>query len=90
LLAADNGGEHYRQNADAVTNYLLKCGDRKAGLILDLPRYGQQGLIVGKRCGRSQNLTHAPSRTPLADRLNPEATERERQAGGPSYRLMRV
>jgi hypothetical protein len=80
LLAADNGGEHYQQNAIAVTSYLLKCGDREAGLTLELPRYGQQGLIVGKRCGRTQNLSHAPSRTPLTDRLNVEATGRPRKA----------
>ena len=56
LRSADNGGEDYQQNADKVLAYILKGADPETGAALGLARYGERGLIIGKRCGRSQNL----------------------------------
>jgi hypothetical protein len=51
-----SGDEHYRVNADAVALYILKCADANADDGPGLPRFGETGSIVGKRCGRTQNL----------------------------------
>lgn len=56
LLSAENGGEHYRANADTVRAYLMKAAEQTAGEALGLASFGQAGVIVGKRCGRTQNL----------------------------------
>ncbi len=56
LHSADNGGEDYQQNAGKVLAYILKGTDAKTGAALGLTRYGERGLIIGKRCGRSQNI----------------------------------
>lgn len=63
LLAADNGGDHYRHNAERVRTYLLKGAVRSAGEALGLATFGQAGAIVGKRCGWTQNIGRA-ARTP--------------------------
>ena len=56
LATAESGGQHYRNNAQVVQQYILKGASRDAGEALDLPRYGERGHIVGKRCGRTQNI----------------------------------
>lgn len=56
LISADNGGEHYQHNADKVQRYLLKGADAETGAALGLARHGERGLIIGKRCGRTQNI----------------------------------
>lgn len=56
LISADNGGEHYRANADKVRDYLLKGASLEAGEALGLAGAGQGGLVNGKRCGRTQNI----------------------------------
>lgn len=56
LISADIGGEHYRHNAGAVLAYVLKGAGRAAGEALGLPQLGEAGLVVGKRCGRTQNI----------------------------------
>lgn len=50
------GREHYRANADAVLAYLLKYVDIDVGEALGLARYGEAGLVIGKRAGFTQNL----------------------------------
>jgi hypothetical protein len=56
IKAAGRDDAHYRKNADVVRNYLLKGADAETGAALGLARYGERGLIVGKRCGRTQNI----------------------------------
>jgi hypothetical protein len=56
LCSADNGGEHHRKNTDAVLSYVLKGADAETGAALGLKRHGERGLIIGKRCGRTQNI----------------------------------
>lgn len=56
LLSADSGSEHYQHNAAAVLAYVLKGADRQTGEALSLPRSGEGGLVIGKRCGWSQNI----------------------------------
>ena len=50
------GSAHYRANLDAVLAYLLKGADVAAGEALGLDRCGEGGKIIGKRCGRTQNV----------------------------------
>lgn len=56
LLSAENGGGHYELNAGNVLAYLLKHGDNRASELLGLPRWGELGWIMGKRCGTTQNI----------------------------------
>lgn len=56
LVSAEKGGKHYQQNTGKVLTYILKGADAEAGAVLGLDRYGEGGRIVGKRCGRTQNL----------------------------------
>jgi hypothetical protein len=57
LSAAESGGEHYDLNAGNARRYLLKAAPADVGRALGLKRYGEAGFIVGKRCGRTQNLS---------------------------------
>jgi hypothetical protein len=57
LLAAEGGGSHYKLNAQIVNFYLLKSASKMAGQSLNLPLFGRGGMIIGKRCGYSQNLS---------------------------------
>ncbi len=56
LQAADRGGPHYDCNVQIVRNYQLKGGDDEAGQGLGLLSFGRSGMIIGKRCGHSQNI----------------------------------
>lgn len=56
LLSADKRSEHYRHNLATVLAYVLKGAERETGEALTLPRSGEGGLIIGKRCGWSQNV----------------------------------
>lgn len=56
LNASGSGGAHYRANLEAVLFYVLKGSSRETSEELGLPRHGDGGLIIGKRCGRTQNL----------------------------------
>ncbi len=56
LITAENGGEYYRVNLAAVLSYVLKGASRDVGEGLELGRSGEGGLILGKRCGWSQNV----------------------------------
>jgi hypothetical protein len=56
LASASVGDEHYQANADAVLAYLVKAASSETGNALALPRYGEGGRIIGKRCGTSQNI----------------------------------
>lgn len=56
LQAADRGGPHYDCNVQIVRNYLLKGGDDEAGQGLGLLSFGRSGMVIGKRCGHSQNI----------------------------------
>jgi len=56
LQAADRGGPHYDCNVQFVRNYLLKGGEDEAGQALGLLSFGRSGMVVGKRCGHSQNI----------------------------------
>lgn len=48
-----------RENAANVLGYLLKASAVETGKRLGLSRLGQRGRIVGKRCGRTNNLKKA-------------------------------
>lgn len=57
LIAAEKGGEHYAHNLRVVREYLLKGASREACEALSLERGPiDQGQIVGKRCGTTQNI----------------------------------
>jgi hypothetical protein len=56
LLCAEAGNELYELNADNVLAYLLKHGDDRTAQLLGLPHFGHRGLIMGKRCGSTQNI----------------------------------
>ncbi|MFN3456512.1 MAG: hypothetical protein ACK4Z8_02915 [Novosphingobium sp.] len=56
LISADSGSEHYQHNVGAVLAYVLKGADHQTGEALSLPRSGEGGLVIGKRCGWSQNI----------------------------------
>ena len=56
LAHADLGGPHYRSNADAVLAYLIKGASDETGGTLALPRSGEGGRVIGKRCGMTQNI----------------------------------
>lgn len=56
LANAKVGGEHYRDNADAVLAYLFKAASQETGKALELRCCGEGGRIIGKRCGTSQNI----------------------------------
>jgi len=56
LSAATAGGAHYRANANVVLAYLVKAASPETGRVLDLPRYGEGGLVTGKRIGWTQNI----------------------------------
>ncbi len=56
VAAADADSEHYRHNASVVRKYVLKNAEDSAGEILGLTLKGQSGLVVGKRCGWTQNI----------------------------------
>lgn len=62
LLSADMRSEHYRHNVATVLAYVLKGADRDTGEALSLPRSGEGGLIIGKRCGWSQNAGESARR----------------------------
>ncbi len=57
LCQALKRGEHYQANLDAALVYLLKGAEPDGGLALGLVRFGEAGLVIGKRCGRTQNLS---------------------------------
>jgi len=50
-----SGALHYA-NLEAVLAYLLKGASAETGHELGLPRYGEGGPIIGKRCGVTQNI----------------------------------
>jgi hypothetical protein len=57
IASAESGGEHYAHNLRAVREYLLKGASAEACEALRLERGPiDQGWIIGKRCGTSQNL----------------------------------
>lgn len=56
VAAADANSEHYRHNASVVRKYVLKNAEDSAAEILGLTLKGQSGLVVGKRCGWTQNI----------------------------------
>lgn len=50
-------GLRARLNTENVLRYILKAGKAETGERLGLPRCGEGGRIIGKRCGQTQNLT---------------------------------
>lgn len=56
VAAADGDSLHYRHNARNVKYYVLKNVSREAGEHLGLSYSGERGLVVGKRCGWTQNI----------------------------------
>lgn len=59
LNAAEHGGAHYQHNAAIVRLYVMKGANREAGEALGLDRFGVGGLIIGKRCGTTENIGKA-------------------------------
>jgi hypothetical protein len=49
-------GAKYQANGEAVLSYLMKGADTETGRARRLQRYGEGGLIMGKRCGWTQNI----------------------------------
>lgn len=62
LSSSELKDERYLLNADNVLAYLLKHGDESAMEALGLPLWGQRGLIMGKRCGCTQNIAFGAQR----------------------------
>jgi len=56
LKRLDPTSEHYKANADAVIDYLLKGANEAAALALGLSHWGEFGWIIGKRCGLTENI----------------------------------
>lgn len=56
LGASVTGCEHYQHNLAEVLGYVLKCASTQTGEALALPRHGEGGLVIGKRCGFTQNI----------------------------------
>lgn len=56
LEAATRGSEQYQHNLGKVLGYILKGASATVGQALALPRHGDSGLVVGKRCGWTQNI----------------------------------
>lgn len=56
LKAAEHGGAFYRQNVAIVRQYVLKGASQDAGEVIGLDCFGIGGLIVGKRCGWTENI----------------------------------
>ncbi len=48
--------EVYRPNLDAVVGYLLKGLEQSSAATLGLRRHDEGGLVIGKRCGWSENI----------------------------------
>ena len=63
--------EHYRVNVSRVLSYLLKYTDAETGEVLELMRRGEAGLVVGKRCGWTQNIGKAARDRRHAQKANP-------------------
>lgn len=59
LKAAEHGGAHYQRNVAIVRQYALKGASKDAGEALGLDCFGIGGLIVGKRCGWTENIGKA-------------------------------
>lgn len=64
LCAAQKGDAHYRANLDAALAYLLKGASAEASEELGLARWGEGGKVVGKRCGRTQNVAQVSRDVP--------------------------
>ena len=62
VAAADADSEHYRHNVSIVRKYVLKNVEDSVGEILGLTLKGQSGVVVGKRCGWTQNIGKAERR----------------------------
>jgi hypothetical protein len=57
LSAAESGAEQYAVNAEIVRHYLMKGAAGEVREALGLGRFpGEQGEIIGKRCGTTQNI----------------------------------
>lgn len=59
LASARTNDERHRENVGNVLAYLMKGAAPDAGTALALERNGQAGLVVGKRCGWTQNIGRA-------------------------------
>lgn len=57
LSAAQSGAEQYAVNAEIVRHYLMKGAAGPVREALGLGRFpGEQGEIIGKRCGTTRNI----------------------------------
>jgi hypothetical protein len=56
LTGGQSSAALHHANLDAVLAYLVKAASDETGRALGLPRYGEDGLIIGKRCGMTQNI----------------------------------
>jgi hypothetical protein len=59
LDAEAHDPELYWANVRRLVAYLLKGAEAEVGVDLGLPRAGQVGAVVGKRCGWTQNIGRA-------------------------------
>jgi hypothetical protein len=62
VRAAEAAPAIYRVNLAAVVAYLLKGIEPGAAAALALPRHGEGGRVIGKRCGWSENIGAAARR----------------------------
>ena len=56
LASARADSQRHRANVQAILGYLCKAANPATGKALGLPRYGEGGRVIGKRCGWTQNI----------------------------------
>lgn len=79
LSAAESGAEQYAANAEIVRHYLMKGAAIEVRKLLGLERFPcEQGQIIGKRCGTSQNLGIAARNRLVAKKTRPELSPLDR------------
>lgn len=70
LSAAERNPVKYGINTGIVRAYQLKGISAEAGAAMFLPRVGEGGPIMGKRCGWTQNIGNVSRKEPLRQPQN--------------------
>ena len=52
----ENREQRQVANAENVARYMMKAASGDTGVLLNLPRHGEGGRIIGKRCGTTNDL----------------------------------
>lgn len=56
LASSGQDSERHGVNARNVLAYLMKGADDETGTALGMKRFGESGIVIGKRCGWTQNI----------------------------------